>query len=215
MANGESAANFWGNARDVGVVVVSALAFTGSVEYFYYLRSFGVSGNLALDPASILITSVSVLRGNVPEIVAMAVVAIGILALDRVQRFSPITRNRITQLVLVAAAFTIFFFLAKQTGIASGQAVRMGEGRVFLNSISFRRGSASSYPHELRIIPAGMLVTVALETPQSIFLFFQNSQCISERGKSACPRGRLYEINRDDIAAINTSVPDFSVRISK
>ncbi len=202
--------SFWGNARDVGLVAVSALTFTGTAEYFSYLHEFGIDARTSADPATILMMSAVVMKNNLALIVFVGIV-VGIALTVLWWRKSHLANERPVQIAFVAAIFAGLYFLAIDTGRARAHAVRMGESGSFVEEITMRNSSSTkTVSDELLRIKSDTRITVALETDRVIFLFLQPSP-IQVGGKTAVPRGSLLELNRDDVSAIRSSIPDFAV----
>lgn len=74
-----SSSNFWGSARDLGLVAVGIVSFSGLIYTYTYLRVLGIDFSAAdISPTASLVAASKIFVYNAP-LVLIAAIAVGIL----------------------------------------------------------------------------------------------------------------------------------------
>lgn len=233
--------SFWGNARDLGVVLVAAVTLIGSADHAAYEAMLRITiGRIDLSASSLLILGVRDLfnaLGSCWRALArfweaeVILLAIALIVLSRFPtfrkssaailgeawiRWRPAFQLKTIQILLALAGFAAAFLIGWRAGIY--RALQPSEGNNSEITLIRLKGSPPpGYPSWL-VKPDGKhAVSIVMETPDAVYVFSQIPQNVlpSSNGYLEYPAGQLTEIPRDQINDIDTVIRGVEVRHSR
>lgn len=214
MNGGNSGGSFWGSARDIGIVTVAVLTFSGALYTATYLGELGIDfsiGNVA--PIALLVSASRVALGIVSAVesfvfhqvfwtsVIAVVVVVCVIALTRarktkgVRRLRALLRSRMVQVTLVVVA-SVLIFVASESTARNDVAVLRARNSQYGPAIQFAKQHDSGYPYELLQGNACGNARVVLVASDVIYVMVQPTP---PPGIAELPLGRTYSVRRSDL----------------
>jgi hypothetical protein len=204
-----SAAAFWGGARDIGLIVVAVLGFAGSIYTYTFTRELGIDFSLVnTSPISSLISATRIFVDYEPQTlicIAGAVAALGILRYARLGRdrsaIASVLENPYVQLValgLMAVMICALGYAAAENSIR-----RIREG-VAQNAaiITLARGAQSQYPAALLNANPKLGLFIVFESTDRLYVLLQPGFA-----DGVMPNADVFSIQKSDIVSVQTMLP--------
>jgi hypothetical protein len=202
--------NFWGSARDIGLVAVGILSFAGAVYTYSYVHILGIDFSLAnTSPVAMLISASRVFITNDIGAVAAAIVSLGLAAAISTQPQDPgVARVRAvidSKTFQVGAVVAIAFaacLLAYKTARDEIGFVRSGHANPA--TITFAPNADVRYPRLVRDFNSQSRLLIVLDTTDNLYVLVQQPR---DPTIVTLPDAQVFSIRKSDIVSVETHVP--------